>query len=562
MSTPTDTHPGARPNAQAGARAGGRIACLLVPDLPLAAELRASPEARGRPLVIVSAPGARAFVVSASPEARAQGVRVGASRVHARAACADLDVRVASPALERAARETLLDAALTFSPRVAPAPLAAGVFAAEASVFLDASGLGTRFRSEEAFASALAARAASLGLPSRVCVAGSQEIARLAARRLALEGRARFNREGGARIDREGGARIDREGEGGRVLVIPPGDELRWLAPLPVDLLDPSDGLAASLTRFGVRTVGDLVRLPARGLTTRLGPEARHLLARVHGEGHEPPLPHHRETRCAEALDLEHPIERLEPLGFVLRGLLSRLVERLDARGLACGPLALDLELEGGRREARRIGVAAATNEIRTLLRLVNLALEQRPPGAPVVAVSLGTRGRPGRRDQLDLFRPAGPAPAELSRTLAELEALCGEGRVGAPALCDTHRPDAFALEPFSVQTAAREATPEAHEAAPEARPRAAARLGVRALRPPRPAQVTAPGGTPRWVRSRVANGRVVSRSGPWRTTGGWWSPEQHHAFDHWDVETSDGTLVRLRHDRITHRWEIDGIYD
>ena len=87
-------------------------------------------------------------------------------------------------------------------------------------------------------------------------------------------------------------------------------------------------------------------------------------------------------------------------------------------------------------------------------------------------------------------------------------------------------------------------------------------RLGVRALRPPEPAQVTAPGGCPQWVRSRVANGRVLSRSGPWRTTGGWWSPDRHHAFDHWDVETSDGSVARLRHDRTTHRWEIDGLYD
>jgi protein ImuB len=380
-------------------------------------------------------------------------------------------------------------------------------------------------------------------------VAGSQEIARLVARRLALDG------------------------EAGRVLVVPPGDETHRLAPLPVDLLDPSDGLAASLTRFGVRTVGDLVGLPARALVARLGPEAARLLARVRGEGRERPLPHHRETRCAEALDLEHPIDRLEPLAFVLRGLLSRLVDRLDARGLACGPLALELSLEGGRRDARRVGVAAATNETRTLLRLVTLALEHRPPEAPVVGVSIGTRGRPGRRDQLDLFRPAGPAPAELSRTLAELEALCGEGRVGAPALRDTHRPDAFALEPFSVQAATAATDDDAlvttmSDAAAvtqdeaEARPRPAARLGVRALRPPRPAQVTAPGGTPQWIRSGVANGRVVSRSGPWRTTGGWWSPEERHAFDHWDVETSDGTLARLRHDRTTHRWEIDGIYD
>jgi len=497
--------------------------------------------------VIVSAPGARAFVVSASPEARARGARVGASRVHARAVCADLRVRVASPALERATREALLDVALGFSPRVAAAPPATGAFLAEASVFLDASGVGTLFRSEEAFASALAARSASLELPALVCLAGSQELARLAARQLALTG------------------------ETGRLRVIPAGDEADFLAPLPVDLLDPSDEISASLTRFGIRTIGELLRLPARALTTRLGPEAQRLLARVRGEGHEPPLPHPRETRCEEALDLEHPIDRLEPLGFVLRGMLSRLVDRLEVRGLACGPLTLELGLEGGRRDARRIGIAAATSEVRTLLRLVSLALEQRPPDAPVVTLALGTRGRPGRRDQLDLFRPAGPAPAELSRTLAELEALCGEGRVGAPAVRDEHRPDAYALEPFSIQ-ATEAPLPTARTPRAEATSRAAggkalepqpcARLGIRALRPPRPAEVTAPGGCPQWVRSRVANGRVVSRSGPWRTTGGWWSPEKRHAFDHWDVETSDGTLARLRHDRITQRWEIDGIYD
>ena len=529
-----------------------RVACLLVPDLPLASELRANPELTGQPLVIVSAPGARAFVVSASPEARAQGARVGASCVHARAVCAELRVRVASPALERAARETLRDVALGFSPRVAAAPPASGAFLAEATVFLDATGIGTLFRSEEAFASALVARSASLGLPALACVAGSQEIARLAARQLALAG------------------------ETGCVQAIPTDGEAAFLAPLPVDLLDPSDAIATSLTRFGLRTVGDLLRLPARGLATRLGPEGRQLMARIRGEGHEPPLPHHRETHCEEALDLEHPIDRLEPLSFVLRGMLSRLVDRLEARGLACGPLTLEFGLEGGRRDARRIGIAAATREVRTLLRLVNLALEQRPPAAAVVTLALGTRGRPGRRDQLDLFRPAGPAPAELSRTLAELEALCGEGRVGAPAVRDEHRPDAYALEPFSLQatealgptartacveTAGRPAAkPTAGREAPAPQP--CARLGVRALRPPRSAEVTAPGGCPQWVRSRVANGRVVARSGPWRITGGWWSPERRHAFDHWDVETSDGTLARLRHDRITQCWEIDGIYD
>jgi len=543
-----------------------RVACLLVPDLPLAAERRAHPETEGRPLALVSAPVAhaahagRSEVVAVSAEARAHGVRAGASLAHARAACPTLCVRAVSPSLVRAARAALLDAALSHSPRAAAVPDAAGTLAGEGAVLLAASGIGSLFRSEEAFASALAARAASLGLPAVAGVAASQGVARLAARRLAWDGGT------------------------GRVLVVPPGGEPDFLAPLPVDILDLSDALAASLTRFGVRCLGDLARLPARALATRLGPELRPLLALLRGEETAPPLPRHRETRCEEDLDLEHPVERLEPLGFVLRGMLSRLVARLDARGLACGPLELSLALVGGRRDARRIGVATPTGDVRTLLRLVTLALEQRPPEAPVAGVALATRGRAARRDQLDLFRPAGPAPAELSRTLAELEALCGEGRVGAPVVCDAHRPDAWGLRPFSLgpetDTRGGATGKGRREAGPRSEPRAAGaqasaevtdratpaapagRLGLRALRPPQPAEVTAPGGRPGWVRSRVASGRVVALSGPFRTTGGWWSPERRHAFDHWDVETQDGVLARLRFDRLARRWEIDGVYD
>jgi protein ImuB len=86
--------------------------------------------------------------------------------------------------------------------------------------------------------------------------------------------------------------------------------------------------------------------------------------------------------------------------------------------------------------------------------------------------------------------------------------------------------------------------------------------LAVRALRPPLAAQVQASHGHPERVRSALANGRVVRAAGPWRTSGGWWCPERHFAFDHFDVETEDGLVVRLRLDRLSGRWEIDALYD
>ncbi|TMA31228.1 MAG: hypothetical protein E6J87_16305, partial [Deltaproteobacteria bacterium] len=321
-----------------------RIACARVADLPLAAELRAHPELRGRPLAIAEGTGARAELLCVSRAAARSGVRAGISTAHARSLCAGLAVRVASPALEQAARDALLDAAFACSPRAALAARSGGAFATEAAVFADAAGTGALFRSEAGFATALAARIGALGLPADVAVASSRDAARIAVRQLASE----LTSCGGA-------TEVD---AGGRVLALPPDRERSFLAPLPIDLLDPGDALAEALTRFGIRTVRDLLALPRRGLATRLGAGALELLRVARGEAVSVPLPEARDLHLVEAIDLEAPIDRLEPLLFVLQGLLSRLLERLGARHLGCGDLDLSLELADGARDARRIGVA------------------------------------------------------------------------------------------------------------------------------------------------------------------------------------------------------------
>jgi protein ImuB len=506
-----------------------RVACCLVPDLPLAAWLRAEPELAGLPLVLASGAGPRAEIIGLSPEAERRGVRRRSSVASARARCSELRVRILSPALEQTARDALLDAALGCAPRAMLAPRASGAYGSEAAVLLDASGVIPLFRSEPGFAAALVARACALGLPGCVAIASSRSLAHLAARRL---------------------------GSPGEVCVLPPGSESAWLAPLPIDLLDPDDALCETLSALGVRTLRDLLRLPRRALGARLGQPVLRLVALARGEEPDLPLPVPEPSRLREAIDLEFAVERLETLAFVLQGLLSRLLARLAARRLACGELGLVLSLDGGGRDARRIGLSAATLDLRVLMRLLCSSLEARPPAAWIVAAALETEGRPLCLDQLDLFRPAGPAPAALGRTLAELAALCGRERVGSPQVADDHRPDAFGLAPFlpSKRTSKPAPAGRAEEPAPG--------LAVRAVRPPIAAEVHTRNGRPEWIRSAVASGRVVQIAGPWRTTGGWWSREQRFAYDHFDVQTSDGSVVRLRFDHLGRCWQIDGLYD
>jgi protein ImuB len=512
--------------------------------MPLVATLRAHPELAGQPLAIAAAAGPRAELVAVSPEAARRGVRTRASVAHARALCAALCVRVASPALEHAARAALLDTALSCSPRAELAARASGSYGGEAVAYLDASGLDALFPSEAGLAAALTARAQKLGLPVGVAVAASRSIARIAARRL---------------------------GGSGDVCVVPPGGEAEFLAPQPLDLLDPEDAVAERLTHFGLHTVGDLLVLPRRALGTRLGPEVLRLIALARGETHEAPLPVFQPRALSEAIDLEFAVDRLEPLRFVLRGLLSRLLARLEARHLACSDLGLALALEGGGRDVRRIVTAAPTLDLRVLIQHLQQALETRPPQAAVAGVALETEGNVPRADQLDLFRPAGPAPAALGRTLAELEALCGSDRIGAPAVADDHRPEAFGLgrfqpAPMDAARAGPRTSPGAQQPG-TTKPAEGARqhrpaLAVRALRPPVTAAVRVSRGRPEAVRSAVANGPVVRLAGPWRTTGGWWTPEERFAYDCFDVQTGDGMVSRLRFDRVQRIWQIDAVYD
>ena len=83
---------------------GRRIACLLVPDLVVQAELRSHPELLGHAFVVSSGGEGRAEVIAASREAEHSNVRTGQTVAHARAACSGLIVRTASPARERTAR--------------------------------------------------------------------------------------------------------------------------------------------------------------------------------------------------------------------------------------------------------------------------------------------------------------------------------------------------------------------------------------------------------------------------------------------------------------------------
>jgi len=355
-------------------------------------------------------------------------------------------------------------------------------------------------------------------------------------------------------------------------------------AALPIELLDPPPGIAETLVLWGIRTFGDLAALPADGVAERLGEEGTRLRELARGAGHRPLVPTIAAPVFEDSMELDYPVALLEPLSFILGRLAGTVCARLESHGLATHELRLRLKLEeqppeqdtSQERTVSAMGTDSSARPLRSgqssqspsqdrtlrfpypmrdarvFLKLLTLDLEMRPPGAPVLGVSLAAEPVNPRVVQHGLFIPLAPEPQKLELTLARIRKLVGEEKAGSPELVETHRPGAFRMRPFA---------PGAHAENVVAPPATPHRLALRAFRPALPAMVDTREGRPERVAARGIRGNVVDCAGPWRTSGDWWRDDAW-SWDEWDVALSDGALYLLCRDRHKGTWLVEGSYD
>ncbi len=499
-----------------------RVGFVHVPHFYVQALLRADPELAGVPLVVSDGTDANVpLVLDVSAAAARLGLRPGLTVAQARALAPEALVRARSPELERSARAALEDLAALFSPRIEQD--------GDAAVAFDVSDLGRLFETELELAGAIQVSARKLGFDARIGLARDKTTARVAA--------------------------LSREG----VTVVPAGREAAFLASLPVALLGPSPDMLLTLSRWGVRAIGELASLPKGGVALRLGKEGARLAQVARGQADDPLVPRSEPLVFEEGCDLEWPIEDVEALLFVLKRVLDNLVQRLGCRSLATGELTLTLTLDrsfldaqaraGAATDVRTVPVGSPTREVQTLLALVRVQLESARPVAPVTALRVRATAERTRAAQLGLFEPAGPSPDKLATLLARLSALVGSDRVGAPALVDRHLPDAFAVHPFN---------PPKHVA--EGRGNGIRQLALHAFRPARPAEARLDRGLLRTLHSDGCGGQVIAQAGPFRVRDGWW--REPITRDYFDVELSDGAIYRIFHDLHADTWHFAGCYE
>jgi protein ImuB len=490
-----------------------RLACVFAPRLALQAVLRRTPEAKGNAHALLDREHGK-HIKDTTPEARRAGVRAGMTVAQAKAVCPGLCLVSASAADVEAAQAALADVSYAFAPRIE---------CDGESVFFAVEDLGQLFASEQAIVQAVQAQAMRVGLATRVAIADTKGAARIATRARELA-------------------------------VVPSGSTATrsFLAPLSVRLLADNATLRETLDRWGIRTAGELATLPGAQVALRLGQPGARICQLARGEDDEPFVPRFPADALEEGLDLYYAVEELDPLSFLLRGLIDRILQRLACRGLACAGLTMRLSLDPRGLDVRAIPVAAPTRETPTLLDLVRLDLARRPPSAPVVGVRLLALPARVRATQLDLLRPAGPAPDRLAATVARLAALVGPENVGAPATVDTWREEAVAVEGFSARNA-RQATTATREPT----------LTIRRRRPPEAIEVLMGRDEPTALRGKETTARILVAAGPYRLSGEWWD-DDHGGWtrEYWNVHASDGAVYRIHRDQRSGRWFLDGYFD
>ncbi len=489
----------------------------------------------------------------------------------------------------------MLALARDFSPRV--------MRASDREILLDVSGLGRLIGEPAVIAAEIDRVAREAGVRARTAIAPTQTAARLLCR-----------------------PDLPSDAIGGVAGVV--AETAAALAPLPIAALRPLEVLPPAMNvrdrarpygifeSWGIVTLADLAALPAADLSSRLGRRGTALQRLARGLDAQPFVPDGETPRYLERLELEWPLDGLEPLSFVLARLLDPLSVALERADRGAAAVHLDLRLTDRSTHARVLQLPAPMRDARVLRTLLLLDLESHPPSAAIDVVQIELDPAPARITQFSLLERALPSPETLSTLTARLSALVGESRVGSPALVDTHQPGALEMRRFAPESPSREGgDPQLPD--PKAGP---ADVVIRRQRVPPAIRVNVERGRPVFLsasRRGMPSGAVTQAAGPWRTSGGWWAraacdlppkggshgngesacgpreaaerspakPDRrarasgggaplalsnadtlsaNHSWnrDEWDVALASGAICRIFQDRSTGRWFLEGVYD
>lgn len=225
------------------------------------------------------------------------------------------------------------------------------------------------------------------------------------------------------------------------IRIVEAGSTPAFLEPLPVGWLAHLDEIDHDtielFVRLGLTRLGDLAALDPADVLARFGTAGHHAHRLADGVDDRGPQADAPPEPVEAAVDLDGPVDRLEPLVFAAKTLADDLTASLAGNGRICTRLAVTAETDHGERDERTwhrsAGLDAADMVERVRWQLAGW-LSSGGPTAGITRLRLeavGVRGAGG--DQSALWGGTSELDERAARAVARLTTLVGDQAVLVP---------------------------------------------------------------------------------------------------------------------------------
>lgn len=338
----------------AAAYAPRRLACVWLPQFAIDLECLRRPELVGRPLVLVGSPsGSGVEQVLAAAGTGGTGVAVGMPAQAVVSRCADAVALPYDSQHYVAAFTALLERLDAVSPFREPVGVE--------TIYLDLTGL-PHLDPED---------------PWQVQTALAPHLLPTTAWRLGIA-TGRFTSWCAAHVSKP---HIP--------MVVPDTDKEAFLDRLPITLLPAEPRTLEQLSLLGLRTLGQLSRLPRSAVLARLGWRGERLHRLASGEDREPLVPYESRPTIRESLTFAEPATTVAEFEAALETLIRRLWMRRDRPRGGVRQMALYGCLENGTLWDRSLTLRRACEQWPPVMAELNRRLEGMRPAGALVSLSV-----------------------------------------------------------------------------------------------------------------------------------------------------------------------------
>lgn len=366
-----------------------------------AVEEQLNPELRGKAIAVGGKPGQRGVVSSASYPARKYGVRSAMPMGQALRLCPHLIVVGQTRGVYSERSKAVMAILRDMAPYVEPLSID--------EAFLDVTILPEAI---EKIARRLQKRINDeLDLPCSLGGATNKLIAKTA--------------------NTVGKARQPKDKPPNAITIVPPGDEARFLAPLPIRRLwgvGPKN--AEALSKLGLSTVGDVANWSEQALISRLGKLGADIWRRAQGIDFRPVLTEHEAKSISKEVTFAKDVADETDLKLTLRRLSDGLGRQARKAGLAGATIKLKLRWTDFTTLSRQLTLDKPTDSDGEIYNSATQLFDQVwIKGRPVrlIGVGLGGFGAPNRQIGLWEDREGERQSESLQTALDRLRDRFGE---------------------------------------------------------------------------------------------------------------------------------------